>query len=50
MEGFKYNDMASAKVEDDGVPHTINQCKKSCYNLRQDWKEPKMNGKQWQKV
>ena len=26
-EGFKYNDMASVKVEDDGVPHTINQCK-----------------------
>ena len=28
MEGFKHNDMASVKVEDDGVPHTINQRKK----------------------
>ena len=32
-EGFKFYDIASIMVEDDGEPHTINFCMK-CYNLR----------------
>ena len=46
-EGFKFYDIASIMVEDDGEPHTINHCT-NCYNLRQEErKEPTVNGKRW---
>ena len=46
-DGFKFDDIASVMVEDDGEPPTKHLCK--CVdNLTQDEKkEPRAHGQQW---
>ena len=46
-EGFKFHDIASVMVEDDGEPPTRNLCL-ICHNMRQDERmKPGIRGGQW---
>ena len=46
-DGFKFDDIASVMVEDDGEPHTKNLCKYVGNLTQHEKKEPRVNGQQW---
>ena len=46
QNGFKYDDIASVMVEDDGEPHTINLCKCVDNWTQDEKKEPRAHGQQ----